>query len=179
MVVLCEACETEESQYDLDQLILEKFMVPVCSSCARSHPELYSLVPKTTAKSEFLLTEEELADTAVLPHFSKPNPKSPRWSNMQLYLRKHLLFFSNNKWGGPEQLEAEKERKSLRSTTFKVRRFENKVKDLRKKTRLENSLKKFRPTSANRHEHAFVPIAAEEGIKKCTLCGLEIKYETI
>lgn len=172
----CEKCTTEDSQFDLDQVIREKFNVAVCCTCVRTHPELYSLVPKTTAKSEFLLTEEELADKTVLPHISKPNPKSPRWSNMQLYLRKHLVLFAGTKWGSMENLEAEKERKMIRSSSFKVRRFENKIKDLRKKTRLENSSKKLKPTS--KHEHSF-ELNNAKGIKKCTQCGLEIKYEIL
>lgn len=178
MITVCEACALEESQYDLDQVLLEKFHVIVCTSCVRSHPDLYSLVPKTTAKTEFLLTEEELADQNVLPHIIKPNPKSPRWSNMQLYLRKHVIHFSTIKWASLEKLEEEKAKKNLRASSFKMRRFENKVKDLRKKTRLENSIQKYKPFSSTRHRHSFV-LSDVEGIKKCKECSLKIKYEEI
>jgi DNA-repair protein complementing XP-A cells len=174
---VCEVCKEDDSAYDLDSVLQTHYGVNVCSSCKTLHPELYTLLPKTAAKKEFLLTEEELSDTSALPHLNRPNPKSARWSNMQLYLRKHLIEFSDQKYGDQAKLEEARISKKEKSTDFKIKRFEKKVKDLRKRTRLENWVAKKEAKNTQKHDHKFED--TENNKKICSICGFEIEYDSI
>jgi DNA-repair protein complementing XP-A cells len=178
MVEVCEVCKEEDSAYDLDPTLQTHFEVSVCSGCKSRHPEIYSLLPKTAAKKEFLLTEEELSDDSVLPHWMRPNPKSARWSNMQLYLRKHLIKFSNEKWGDQSKLEEERITKKEKSTSFKIQRFEKRVKELRKRTRLEGWVARKEAKQPEKHSHNYE--TTKDGNKMiCTFCGFEIEFDSI
>lgn len=47
----------------------------------------YSLLTKTEAREDYLLTDPELKDNELLPHLERPNLQKATWNNMMLYLR--------------------------------------------------------------------------------------------
>jgi DNA-repair protein complementing XP-A cells len=175
--MICEKCQLPDSQHDLDDQMCQVFGVLVCKTCKVTYPEDYRLLPKTTVKSEFLLTDEELADETLLPHLEKPNPKSSRWKNMQLYLRKQVVTFAISKWGSLDALQEAKLDRKATTTKAKVRKYEQKVSELRRRTRLENwQAKRARKQMAKVHRHTFI---VNEHIKTCKECGFEVRFETI
>lgn len=104
----CSHCPSIE----LDPHLSESFGVLVCSSCREANPELYSLIVKTSAKQDFLLTDEELQDSAIFPSIRKPNPHKSTWTDMQLFLSMHVRQFAIEKWGSLAMLQEEINRRS-------------------------------------------------------------------
>ncbi|KAG0785142.1 hypothetical protein G6F22_008062 [Rhizopus arrhizus] len=43
-------------------------------------------------RNDYLLTDPELKDTELLPHWSKPNPHKSTWNDMMLYVRRGICF---------------------------------------------------------------------------------------
>ncbi|CAO3627299.1 unnamed protein product [Cunninghamella blakesleeana] len=72
---------------DVDHIFFQVFHLSVCNACKEKYPERYSLITKTEAREDYLLTDPELRDTELLPHWSKPNPRKSTWNNMMLYVR--------------------------------------------------------------------------------------------
>lgn len=97
---------------------------------------------------------------------------------MQLYLRKHLIEFSNQKWGDHSKLEEARITKKEKSTSFKIQRFERKVKDLRRKTRLENWVARKEAKLPGKHVHSF-EATKDKNIMICSVCGLEVEYDSV
>ena len=91
----CEACGCTIA---IDPEFYENFHVAVCFSCKETD-DLYTILTKTQARSEFLLTDEELADSGLLPSISRKNPHNPRWADMKLYLKKQVRDFAIKKHG--------------------------------------------------------------------------------
>lgn len=120
----CRHCKSIE----LDETLRVHFGVNVCESCRRSHDqEYYQLITKTTAREEFLLTDEELADGQRLPHMTKPNPHKSTWSDMHLYLLGDVRRFALDKWGSLEALREELEKRALTREAKKERKFREKL----------------------------------------------------
>lgn len=115
----CSHC----SSIELDAYMKDSFGVFVCSSCREAFPELYSLIVKTTAMQEYLLTNEELQDSAIFPFVRKPNPHKSSWSEMQLFLLKHVRQFATEKWGSMELLQEELTRRSREKEARKERKY--------------------------------------------------------
>ena len=78
-------------------------------SCKYKFPDKYSLLTKTEAREDYLLTEPELKDPELLPHLEKPNPHKSTWNNMMLFLRYQVEEYalSERKWGSAEKLDEE------------------------------------------------------------------------
>lgn len=85
------------------------------------------MITKTTAREEFLLTDEELADTERLPHMTKPNPHKSTWSDMHLYLLGDVRRFAFGKWGSLEALQEELAQRSVAKRARKERKFKEKL----------------------------------------------------
>jgi len=81
----------------------------------------------------------ELKDPELLPHLSKPNPHKSHWHDMMLFLRYQVeeYAFSAEKWGSPEALDAEFERREADKKARKEKKFKEKLLDLKKKTRTD------------------------------------------
>lgn len=77
---------------------------------------------------DYLLTESELRDPALLPHLLKPNPHASNYSNMMLYLRIQVEEVAWKKWGGPEGLDEEWEKREDVKRERKVKKFEDGLK---------------------------------------------------
>lgn len=165
--------------YDLDDFIRRHYRVPVCSNCRAEHPDRFSLLTKTAARDEFLLTDEELRDEQRMPHLSRPNPLRPNWSNMQLFLREQVRAFALEKWGSAEATEAEAQRRVDAQHQLKERKFAANLKELRSRTRLAQPKSKGRPQA---HKHSF---REERNVKTgavasiCTECGFKVVSEEL
>ena len=58
------------------------------------------------------LVTAELRDTEVMPHLLKANPHKSTYHNMMLFLRYQVEEFAWKKWGSPEALDVEFERRT-------------------------------------------------------------------
>lgn len=167
------------SSYEIDMDIYNHFSVMVCTECKKKELEKYTLLTKTEVKEDYLLTEEELRDSTRVPHWTRPNPKRNTYAVMKLYLRFQVEEFSFEKWGGPEGLDAEYERRVLEKKRRKDKKIEKKMLELRRRTRtsLWNSRENQSQSLSSSHVHEFEENG--ENIKTCVLCNLNIEEETI
>lgn len=181
----CRECGTLE----IDWKWLDIFGIAVCSACKDKFPEKYSLLTKTEAREDYLLTDPELKDENLLPHLERPNPHKSTWHNMFLYLRCQVeeYAFSEKRWGSAEALDAEFERRETEKKKRKENKFKSKLADLKKRTRVEAHQRSRKGGGGNfgddlgdgKHAHEFGrPIDNPETgipVKKCTICGLEVE----
>lgn len=127
----------------------------------------------STDQSQILTAE--LKDAELLPHLLRPNPHRPTYSNMMLFLRRQVeaFAFSDKKWGSGEALDAEFARREAEKKNKKSRKFEKKLKELRKKT----STNVWHRRVDGEHKHIFEDGDDDEGVQKCVECGFEIEVE--
>ena len=83
-----------------------------------------------------MLTEPELQDTTLLPRIEKPNPHG--YSRMQLFVRFQVEEFAWKKWGGPEELDKEWERREENKVKRKEKKYHDQLREMRKRTRAES-----------------------------------------
>lgn len=171
--VKCYECGREE----LDFQFLGVFKSRVCFKCKQDVPDKYSLLTKTECKEDYLLTDPELRDEEIMPHLLKPNPHNTTYSSMMLYLRYQVEEFAYKKWGGSEGLDAEYEKRQTEKKLKKDKKFELKLRELRKKTRVAKFSKSAARRLEGKHEHQFseevVDGTTGMSIRTCGLCGLE------
>ncbi|EXX53442.1 DNA repair protein [Rhizophagus irregularis DAOM 181602=DAOM 197198] len=169
----CKECNSVE----LDNLFRKTFKVNVCKNCKEKYPEKYSLITKSEAKEDYLLTDPELRDVEILPHLSKPNPHKATWNNMMLYLREQVEEFAFKKWGGEEGLDEEYERRVSLKKKKKDKKFKSKLADLRKRTRTDVL------TVQKNHKHEFGETEEdpETGVttQSCEICGMQIEVDIL
>jgi len=129
---------------------LEKFGVKVCNKCRYSLPN-YDLITKTQAKTDYLLTENDLRD---LGHFAKAkNIKNAKWSViMKLYLESQVRDKMLSKFGSDEGLEKAKANKELKALERKIKIQENKK---RRQNRLLADGPPVKKLKIAKHEHQF------------------------
>jgi DNA-repair protein complementing XP-A cells len=113
---------------ELDFLYHKTFGTRVCFKCKDKFPEKYSLLTKTECKEDYLLTDPELRDEEILPHLLKANPHKSTFANMMLYVRYQVEEFAWKKWGGPEGLDKEWERREKQKKEKKDKKFEQQLK---------------------------------------------------
>ncbi|GAA6043065.1 hypothetical protein JCM8097_005146 [Rhodosporidiobolus ruineniae] len=164
----CVHCGTT----DLDDQLKVVFGLAVCTNCKKENPDKYSLLTKTECKEDYLLTEPELRDTDLMPHLLRPNPHRPTYSNMMLFLRCQVedYAFSSKKWGSPEALDAEFERREAEKKDKKSKKFAKKLQELRKKTKTNVWHRRVEAE----HRHEFEQL---EGVQRCVECGFEVESE--
>lgn len=170
----CIECDSLE----VDPNFFTNFKVKVCRRCIREQPEKYSLLTKTECREDYLLTDPELRDTALLHRIEKPNPHG--FLRMQLFLRTQVEEFAWKKWGSPEGLDQEWEKRERTRLERKEKRYNSKLKEMRKRTRAEEYTRKLRNGRLinDRHEHLWsAPISSNEAAKsvtrRCKDCGIE------
>ena len=181
----CRDCGSLEIDWQWDELLKTQ----VCYTCKEKYPEKYSLLTKTEAKEDYLLTDPELRDETLLPHLEKPNPHKSTWNNMMLYLRVQVeeYAFSDQKWGSAEALDEEFERRQQETRARKDKKFKNKLQELKKRTRVD-AYKRARGGGGGefgdvigkgRHEHEWGGNVEdpETGMmkKRCVECGMEVE----
>ena len=181
----CRECGSLEIDWQWD----EHLKTQVCNTCKEKLPEKYSLLTKTEAKEDYLLTDPELRDTNLLPHLEKPNPHKSTWNNMMLYLRFQVeeYAFSDQKWGSSEALDEEFERRQRQTKERRDKSFKNKLNELKKRTRVD-AYKRARSGGGGefgdtigrgRHEHEWGEAIEdpETGVsrRRCLECGMEVE----
>jgi len=181
----CQECGSLEIDWNWDELL----HCQVCHTCKDKFPERYSLLTKTEAKEDYLLTDPELRDETLLPHIEKPNPHKSTWNNMMLYLRFQVeeYAFSDKKWGSAEALDEEFQRRQDETKARKEKKFRSKLNELKKRTRVDAYKRargggggEFGDTIGNgRHEHEWGRAVEdkETGMmkKECLECGMEVE----
>lgn len=152
--------------------------VRVCRKCLRETPDKYALLTKTECREDYLLTEPELKDVAILPRIEKPNPHG--FLRMQLFLRFQVEEYAWKKWGSSDGLDAEWERREKARLQRRDKKYQDKLKEIRKKTRAEEYTRKLRNgmSLGERHVHLWsAPLAIGDDEKlvkrRCIDCGIE------
>lgn len=96
---------------------------------------------------------------------------------MMLFLRYQVEDFAWKKWGSPEALDAEYERRANEKRKKKSKKFEDGLKELRRKTR-EGVWQRRKDEE---HIHDFGEVERDEGdeagVQRCRDCGFEIEVE--
>ncbi|KAI5291799.1 hypothetical protein KEM54_006710 [Ascosphaera aggregata] len=190
--VKCRECQST----DVDWKWYDTFKVAVCNPCKDKFPEKYSLLTKTEAREDYLLTEPELKDEELLPHLERPNPHKSTWNNMMLFLRCQVeeYAFSSKKWGSPEALDEEFARREALRKKQKESKFKTRLQELKKRTLVESSRRarqrakeggggeaKFGDvvTPLGRHVHTWGRAVMNEetgmSLKTCVECGMEVE----
>nr|GAT49735.1 DNA repair protein RAD14 [Mycena chlorophos] len=169
----CREC----SSITIDHLFRKNFGCLVCKACQNEYPEKYSLLTKTECKQDYLLTDSELRDESALPHMLKANPHKSTYANMMLYVRYQVEEFAWKKWGSPEALDAEYEKRTSEKSKKKNRKFEESLKDLRRRTKESVWQKR----EDERHKHVFGPSTTNRGVAEqvCHTCGFTVEYEVL
>ncbi|KZS93266.1 hydrophilic protein [Sistotremastrum niveocremeum HHB9708] len=164
---------------DIDHQFRNVFGVNVCHRCKNDKPEKYSLLTKTECREDYLLTDSELKDEDELPHILKANPHKATWNNMMLFLRMQVEAFALKKWGTFEALDAEFVRRENDKKKKKGKKFEEGLKELRRRTR-EGVWQKRRDAE---HQHVFgdAEITGDDGeaVQRCRECGFEVEIELL
>lgn len=181
----CRECKTLEIDWAWDEML----HCQVCHSCKDKFPDKYSLLTKSEAREDYLLTDPELKDTELLPHLEKPNPHKASFAPMMLYVRYQVeeYAFSEQKWGSPEALDVEFERRKTEAKDRKEKKFKNKLNELKKRTRVD-AYKRARgggggefgdTIGKGKHEHEWGRSVEdpETGMlrKKCVECGMQVE----
>ena len=187
----CRECNSLEVDWKWQDV----FQISICNACKDKIPDKYSLLTKTEAREDYLLTDPELKDEELLPHLERPNPHKTNWNNMQLFLRLQVeaYAFSEKKWGSPENLDVEYEKRQKVSKARRDKKFKNKLNDLKKRTRVEayKRAKLMGDAGADvqfgdrirgigdRHVHEWgrSVLDPETGMtrKRCEECGMEVE----
>jgi DNA-repair protein complementing XP-A cells len=167
----CSVCRSLE----LDDFILKNYKVRVCPNCREAHQDRFGLMTKTSAKDEFLLTDEELRD-------AKPNPHRPNWSNMQLFLKEQVRAFALDKWGSLEAIEEEAQKRADAHENLKEKKYLANLKELRQKTKLTGKSSLVADRKTHNHRHTFQDITNQTTgtiESECTECGFRIESEEL
>ncbi len=119
----------------------------------------------------------ELRDHELLPHLLKANPHSSTYANMMLFLRWQVEEFAWQKWGSPEALDAEFDRRTAEKKKKKNKKFEQSLRDLRRRTK-EGVWQRRKDEE---HVHAFDSTETTDGKTKqtCETCGFTVEYEEL
>ncbi|CAO3629304.1 unnamed protein product [Mucor hiemalis] len=169
----CKECNS----MDLDSVFFSVFHINLCPTCKDNFPDKYSLITKTEAKEDYLLTDPELKDPELLPHLSKPNPHKSTYNDMMLYVREMVEEYAYKKWNGPEGLDAEYERRVAQKKEKKDKKFKEKLADLRRRT-MTTSWERKRQEGPHKHEYDSIVLDDEgNSTQKCKACGLIIESE--
>ncbi|KAI9784707.1 MAG: hypothetical protein M1816_000772 [Peltula sp. TS41687] len=193
---VCRECGSLEIDWKWEDV----FRCRVCNACKEKLPEKYSLLTKTEAREDYLLTDPELKDEELLPHLERPNPHKSTWNNMMLYLRFQVeeYAFSARKWGSPGALDAEFAKREAEKKRRKEEKFRTKLRDLKKRTRVE-AYRRSRAKGggggggdgegaqfgddvggrAGKHRHQWGRTVENpetgESVKTCVDCGMEVE----
>jgi DNA-repair protein complementing XP-A cells len=188
----CHECGSVEIDFKWDDI----FNCQVCNTCKDKFPDKYSLLTKTEVRDDYLLTDPELKDEDILPHLERPNPHKATWNNMMLFLRYQVeeYAFSAKKWGSTEALDEAFEKREQQKKKRKEDKFNSKLKELRKKTRVEAWRRnqrnredgeggggqfgdKLRDDGKHEHEWGAAVLNPDSGetVKQCVECGMEVE----
>jgi DNA-repair protein complementing XP-A cells len=98
---------------------------------------------------------------------------------MMLFLRMQVEGFAIRKWGSLEALDAEFEKRVGEKKKKKGKKFEEGLKELRKRTR--ETIWQKRRDAEHQHEYSEVERIGDngEGVQRCVTCGFEVEVEVL
>jgi len=169
----CQECDS----LDIDYNYLDNFNVLVCRSCRTKMPEKYSLLTKTECKEDYLLTDSELRDRELLPCWERPNPHKSTWNNMMLFVRYQVEEYAFKKWGSEQGLDDEFDRRETEKRQRKEKKFNAKLKELRRNTRTSIWLKEKKKTHVHEFGETVVDKETGESVRRCKTCGFLEEFE--
>ena len=193
----CQECGSLEVDFNW----VDIFRLRVCAGCKDKLPEKYSLLTKTEAKNDYLLTDPELRDPELLPRMEKPNPYKKNWMPMMLFLRCQVEAYAfQRKWGSEDKMDEEWKRREEAKKRKKDDKFRGKLRELKRRTRVEAFKRESERDRAqekgggddveevnfgdkiigrgDRHEHEWGrTLTDKEGnsFKKCASCGMQVE----
>ncbi|KPP69588.1 DNA repair protein complementing XP-A cells-like, partial [Scleropages formosus] len=169
--LLCEEC----NKPFMDSYLSNNFDLSVCDSCRDSETK-HKLISRTEAKQMYLLKDCDLdLREPVLKFVLRKNPHNPRWGDMKLYLKLQVVKRSIEVWGTEAALQAAKVSREEGREIQKQKRFNKKVKELRRAVR--SSMWK-KDTSVHQHEYGPEEMLDEDTYQKvCLTCGHQLVYE--
>uniref|UniRef100_A0A8C1H3L0 Xeroderma pigmentosum, complementation group A n=1 Tax=Cyprinus carpio carpio TaxID=630221 RepID=A0A8C1H3L0_CYPCA len=136
----------------MDSYLSNSFDLSVCDKC-RDNDVKHKLISRTEAKQNFLLKDCDLDQREPpLRFILRKNPHNPRWGDMKLYLKTQVVKRSLEVWGSEEALEEAKESREENREVQKQKRFNKKVKELRRAVR-SSMFKK----DTSIHQHVYGP----------------------
>lgn len=97
---------------------------------------------------------------------------------MLLYLRYQVEEFAWKKWGSPEGLDAEYERRLSEKKKKKNKKFEQSLRELRRKTKESVWQRK----KDEEHKHSFGPSEKDDtgvSLQICQTCGFTLEFEEL
>ncbi|VDN57582.1 unnamed protein product [Dracunculus medinensis] len=118
----------------IDSFLWERFSYPVCNSC-RDDKGAHKLIARTEAKRIYMLKDCDIDyKKPILRYISKKNPHNPRYGDMKLYLKAQASLETRclEIYGSWEKLEELKESRVIQKEVRLEKRFEKKIKDMRK-----------------------------------------------
>merc|ERR1712083_1220270 len=131
----CEECLKDFA----DSYLFSTFDHSVCDDCKDMEREgPHELITKTDAKKEFLLRDSDFEKGERgrgLRFLLRKNPHNPRYGDMKLYLRLQIEKRAIDIWGSEETLELEHEKREEKKLSLKAKKYEKKMKELRKAVR--------------------------------------------
>lgn len=169
----CGECKEEFT----DSYLLKKFDVLICDNCKSE--EKHGLLTKSDVKQKYLLKDCDLdMRTPILKFLLKKNPHNDRWGQMKLYYKPHIVTRAIEVWGSLEKIEDEKDKRCDNKEKTKQKKFEKRIKELRRAVRTSTWQKVDK-----KHEHDYddenEEYDSEEDVysKKCRTCGYVLNYE--
>ncbi|XP_029459542.1 DNA repair protein complementing XP-A cells isoform X4 [Rhinatrema bivittatum] len=169
--IICEECSREF----MDSYLSNHFDLSVCDNC-RDTEGKHRLLTRTEAKQEYLLKDCDLDKREpVLRFIVKKNPHNTQWGDMKLYLKLQVIKRSLEVWGNEEVLKEAKETRQENRDKMKQKKFDKKVKELRRAVRSSLWTKE---RSAHQHDYGPEEQIEEDMYRKtCTICAHELTYE--
>ncbi|KAK6040609.1 DNA repair protein [Cooperia oncophora] len=157
----------------------EEEKIPIVEKLYRDDLGEHKLIPRTEAKSFYLLKDCDLdLRKPVLRYWAKKNPHNPRYGDMKLYLKCQVVERMLEIYGSWEEFEAEKKLRATQKETRAEKNFEKKVKEMRQHIRGLSGVK-IEETAA--HDHTYGEEEYDEDkdeySKQCTQCDYVLRYE--
>ncbi|XP_077989108.1 DNA repair protein complementing XP-A cells homolog [Glandiceps talaboti] len=168
----CEECNKQFSE----SYLLNHYNVDVCDGC-RDNEGKHALVTKTDAKQHYLLKDCDFdRREPPLKFIVRKNPHNSRWGDMKLFLKSQVEARALEIWGSEENIVEQKEKRVFNKEKLKRKKFDKKVKELRREVRSSLWTK-----DVSTHEHTYGEETYIEATdmynKKCTSCGHLLSYE--
>ncbi|KAK3507611.1 hypothetical protein QTP70_030799 [Hemibagrus guttatus] len=179
--LVCEEC----TKPFMESFLSNSFDLSVCDKCRDSELK-HKLISRTEAKQLFLLKDCDLdLREPPLRFILKKNSHNPRWGDMKLYLKSQVVSRSLEVWGSEEALEKARETRMENREVQKQKRFNKKVKELRRAVRSSVFRK---DTGVHQHDYGEEELLDEDedqyrkvsimvtGVPKKEHCTTETNY---
>ena len=172
----CEECDKDFA----DSYLYTTFDHSICDDCKDMEREgPHELITKTDARKEFLLRDSDFEKGERgnnLRFLLRKNPHNPRYGDMKLYLRLQVEKRALEIWGSEEDLEKEHEKREENKMSLKTKKYEKKMKELRKAVR-SSLFTKDMSTHTHKYGEETYDEDKDEYSKVCDECGHVHTYE--